>query len=229
VTEQGLSVLLGQPVRLTGCGRTDTGVHAREFWAHFEVTRVDHLIVNALISRMNHLLPNDIVVYDMFPVHSDAHARFSALSRTYSYHISRVKDPFDLPYSWYQYGKQNVGLMNEGARLIMEYRDFTSFSKLHTQVNNNLCTILQARWEEKDDKLVFTITADRFLRNMVRAIVGTLMDLGRGFITLDELRKIIESRNRSEAGMSVPACGLFLEKVEYPEDVFLLKRANVSF
>jgi tRNA pseudouridine38-40 synthase len=224
IVEKGLSLILEQNVQVTGCGRTDAGVHAREFWAHFDVTGVDHHTVNALIDRLNRFLPKDIVVFDILPVHAEAHARFSAVSRTYSYYISRVKDPFGQCYSWYHYGRLDAGLMNQGARVIMGYDDFTSFSKLHTQVNTNICRISEAQWTEHGGKLVFTITADRFLRNMVRAIVGTLLELGRNKITLEDLHQIIVAKNRMAAGFSVPACGLFLERVEYPEEIFRIQK-----
>jgi tRNA pseudouridine38-40 synthase len=166
-------------------------------------------------------LPTDIAIKKIIPVGADAHSRFHATNRTYQYHISRVKEPFTLNTSYYYYGGLDIDRMNEGSKVIMEYSDFTSFSKLHTQVKTNNCQVTHAGWEGDEESLVFTISADRFLRNMVRAIVGTLLDLGRGKIEMKELRKIIESKDRSAAGPSVPPEGLFLTRVEYPEELFL--------
>lgn len=220
--EKALSVLFPQKIKITGAGRTDTGVNAREFYAHFDVDNsFDNDKLHDLIYRLNAILPSDISIYAILPVNKDAHARFSAISRTYKYYISRNKDPFKKEYSWCVYGNLNIVEMNNAAKILFEYADFTSFSKLHANVNNNNCKILQAAWKEENNMLVFTITADRFLRNMVRAIVGTLLDVGRGKLTINDFRKIIESKNRCDAGSSVPAKGLFLEMIEYPKDLFL--------
>ena len=175
----------------------------------------------AFIKKLNSFLPTDIAVFHLYPVTDDANARFSAISRTYEYRITRSKNPFLNDFTYYYNGDLQVQPMNEGARIIMKYSDFTSFSKLHTQVATNNCKIMEAHWKEENDLLVFTITADRFLRNMVRAIVGTLMDLGRQKIGLDDLKTIIESKDRSEAGTSVPARGLFLVNVNYPDSIFI--------
>jgi tRNA pseudouridine38-40 synthase len=157
------------------------------------------------------------LIFNIISVKPDSHARFDAISRTYQYFITRQKDPFDNDFSYYVYGDINIDLMNEGAKILYEYEDFTSFSKLHSDVKTNNCKILKTKWVEREDKLIFVITADRFLRNMVRAIVGTLLDVGKNKITIEEFRKIIESKNRSDAGYSVPAKGLFLTKIEYPK------------
>jgi tRNA pseudouridine38-40 synthase len=221
VINDALSKLLSEEINLTGCGRTDTGVHAKEFYAHFDTCKnFTNDEKKRLILKLNNFLPYDISIYEIINVKNNAHARFDAISRTYQYFITRQKDPFDNNFSYYVYGDINIDLMNEGAKILYEYEDFTSFSKLHSDVKTNNCKILNAKWVEKEDKLIFTITADRFLRNMVRAIVGTLLDVGKKKITLEEFRKIIESKNRSDAGYSVPAKGLFLTKIEYPYDIF---------
>lgn len=219
---KAFSVILGQNIQLTGCGRTDTGVHAKDFYAHYDFESYFNQIERMnLIFRLNRFLPRDIVVKDILPVKADAHARFAALSRTYEYYINRIKDPFEDGFSYYIFGDLDVGLMNHGAELLMAYTDFASFSKSKTQVKTNLCILYYARWEQRGNQLVFTVRANRFLRNMVRAIVGTLLDLGKGGIDINYLHKIINERSRSAAGFSVPACGLFLTQVEYPQDIFL--------
>lgn len=215
-------VALDLDIQLTGCGRTDTGVHAKDFFAHYDfmgyqsqTERLD------LIFRLNRFLPRDIVVKDILPVKADAHARFTALSRTYEYYINRIKDPFAEGFSYYIFGDLDVDLMNKGAEVLMAVTDFSSFSKSKTQVKTNLCNLYYARWEQIGNQLVFTIRANRFLRNMVRAIVGTLLDLGKGKIDIEYLHEIIDERSRSAAGFSVPACGLYLTQIEYPQDIFL--------
>lgn len=212
--EQCLSLKLGQPVSITGCGRTDTGVHARNYYAHFDLEQaLDY--PEALANQLNTFLPDDIVIYQIWQVSSELHARFDAVSRTYHYYITRTKNPFHTNDAYYLYGDLDVAKMQEAANLLFEYVDFTSFSKVHTQVKTNNCKILEARWLEQDGLLVFRIKADRFLRNMVRAIVGTLLEVGKGRMTLEEFRAVIERKDRCEAGTSVPAHALFLESVEY--------------
>ncbi len=212
--ETCLSLKLGETVSITGCGRTDTGVHARNYYAHFDFDG-DLGDVVALAHQMNAFLPDDIVIYGITPVSPTFHARFDAVSRTYHYYITRTKNPFHLHDAFYLYGDLDVAKMQEAADLLFEYEDFTSFSKVHTQVKTNNCKIMEARWFEQDGLLVFRIKADRFLRNMVRAIVGTLLEIGKGRMTLDEFRAVIERKDRCEAGTSVPAHALFLEEVEY--------------
>ncbi|MBP6978793.1 MAG: tRNA pseudouridine(38-40) synthase TruA [Bacteroidales bacterium] len=219
--ESALSVMFNSEIRLVGCGRTDSGVHARMFYAHFESGYLTLEQRVKLVYQLNGYLPADIAVQNVFLVRPHAHARFDAVSRTYVYQISRRKDPFLVDLAHYVYGRLDVEVMNTGATELMNYRDFTSFSKLHTQVKTNYCKIMDARWTEEGDLLLFTITADRFLRNMVRAIVGTMLELGQHKITLAEFHQIIECRNRSSAGMSVPAHGLYLMDVQYPEDIFM--------
>ncbi|PLW99262.1 MAG: tRNA pseudouridine(38-40) synthase TruA [Marinilabiliales bacterium] len=211
---QKISLMLGETVNLVGCGRTDTGVHAMEFYAHFDISKeldqLDHLAY-----KLNGFLPEDIVVFEIFEVPTDFHARFDAQSRTYKYDISQRKNPFAMGQTFYYHGQLDVVKMNAACEILYEYTDFTSFSKLHTQTKTNHCTIYKAKWEKVGDELVFTIQADRFLRNMVRAIVGTMLEIGSGKLQVDELHRIIEAKDRSDAGFSVPAEGLFLEKVVY--------------
>ena len=218
VLEEGLNKIFHDNIALTGAGRTDTGVHAREFYAHFDHPQsFDKHDLTKKLYKLNSFLPQDIFIYDIFPVRGETHARFDAISRTYQYIITTRKDPFNNEFAWFVYYDLDIARMNEGAQILLDYTDFTSFSKHHTQVKTNNCKLMEANWEKHDHLLIFTIKADRFLRNMVRAIVGTLVDLGRGRINADELKKIIEAKDRTEAGLSVPAQGLFLTNVEYPE------------
>ena len=214
--ENALSTILRKTTAVTGCGRTDTGVHARFFVAHFDCPTIfNNEKLEQLTFKLNRFLPISIHIFKIYPVKPDAHARFDAISRTYKYYLNIQKNPFLEKYSWYYFGHFDFNLMNETAKILFEYHDFTSFSKLHTQTKTNNCKITFAEWTYENGTWVFTITADRFLRNMVRAIVGTLLDVGRGHISPNEFRKIIELKERQKAGQSVPAHGLFLEKVEY--------------
>lgn len=212
--EQALTTLLRQPTPIVGCGRTDTGVHASDFYAHFNAT--DEVDTRQLTFKLNSFLPEDIAIYEIFAVRDNAHARFDATARTYQYHVSDRRLPFKQGLYSRIYYHPNLELMNEGARLLMEYDDFTSFAKLHTQVKTNICHLSIAQWDEREDEWVFTIRSNRFLRNMVRSVTGTLLDLGRGKLTLDGLRQIIERKDRCAAGVSMPPQGLFLTRVEYP-------------
>ncbi len=216
--DNALSVLLGDSMETLGCGRTDAGVHAREFYAHFDCEEpiADPKFV---VYKLNKILPHAIVVYSLFPVHALANARFDALSRTYQYFISRSKNPFETDTCYYQYGVLDIGKMNSAAKLLLNYEDFTSFSKSNTQVYTNNCKVMKAEWYQKSDLIIFEIKANRFLRNMVRAIVGTLLQVGRGEISETEFEHIITSKNRALAGFSVPAEGLFLTHVEYPDSI----------
>ncbi len=212
-----LSTFFGETIELTGCGRTDTGVHAKEYYAHFDLDL--ELYVDdrfQVIYKLNRFIKDDIVIYDLIKVNDDAHARFDAIARTYNYIIYRSKNPFQTEFSYYYSLPLDIELMNCGAAILYDYTDFSCFSKSNTQVYTNNCKIMEAYWKQEGDELVFTIKADRFLRNMVRAIVGTLLDLGNGKISLDDFKNIIEGKNRSDAGYSVPAHALFLTKVEYP-------------
>ncbi|KGO88731.1 pseudouridine synthase [Flavobacterium rivuli WB 3.3-2 = DSM 21788] len=211
---KALSMLLRHKIDVVGAGRTDTGVHARQMYAHFDLE--DTFDADKLVLKLNSFLPKDIVVYRFIPLHVDAHARFDATSRTYEYHLHTFKDAFENEGSYYHFQPLNVAKMNEAAQLLMGYTDFKCFSKTNTDVRTFDCKITHAKWEQHGTRMVFTITADRFLRNMVRAIVGTLVNVGLGKITVDYVRTIIESRDRGYAGASVPAHGLYLTKVIYP-------------
>lgn len=210
-----LARLFGSEVELTGAGRTDAGVHARCMFAHFD-SPFALLDCTAMARKLNHMMPFDIAVHALYLVGPKAHARFDAHSRTYEYHLCASKDPFRRAYSMYMNFPLDVAAMNRAAACLFDYQDFTSFSKLHTDVKTNHCRIRQAYWEQRDGMLVFTIQADRFLRNMVRAIVGTLLLVGRGKMDEAGFREVIEARDRCKAGGSVEAKGLFLVDVEYP-------------
>ncbi|MFY8020926.1 MAG: tRNA pseudouridine(38-40) synthase TruA [Bacteroidia bacterium] len=214
--ESKLQVLLKSSTEITGCGRTDTGVHARQYFAHFESDK--ELDSGKFCYQLNALLPNDIAIYQLFKVPDRFHARFDALSRTYEYHISYRLNPFLQELSWCYYRQLDIQLMNQAADILKTYSDFECFSKVHTQVNTFICRIDEAKWiETQNGMYIFEIKADRFLRNMVRAIVGTMVEVGLHRCSLEDFRKILESKNRSEAGQSVPAQGLYLTKIEYPE------------
>lgn len=214
--DKALTTLLRQPIETTGCGRTDTGVHAKDFFAHLDVETMDNGPSSIDKRSLNALLPHDIAVKQIIPVHPQAHARFDATLRSYEYHIHFEKNPFLKGYSWLLRDTPNLYLMNGAAAIVMEYTDFSCFSKSNTQVKTNNCKIAKAEWVETENGIVFHISADRFLRNMVRAIVGTLLMVGKGEMQPGDIRKIIESKNRSNAGMSVPACGLYLTEIKYP-------------
>ena len=217
VLNKALATILREPVETIGCGRTDTGVHARQLYAHFTPQPPEGGVIDiiGLVHSLNAILPNDIAVKRIVPVQPDAHARFDAVSRSYEYHVHFEKDPFKINKSWQLRDKPDMALMNAAARIMMEYTDFSCFSKSNTQTFTNNCKITRAEWVYNEHCLVFHISADRFLRNMVRAIVGTLMLVGRKEIEPGEVRAIIESKNRSNAGVSVPACGLYLTEVKY--------------
>lgn len=211
--EKAMAVIFNQKVDIMGAGRTDTGVHAKEMFAHFDLEIT--IEPKNMVHKLNSFLPKDIAVFDIFEVNSQAHARFDAKKRTYEYHINRYKDVFLTNQSWYYHHQLDVDLMNQAAGVLLNHTDFQCFSKVNTDVNTFNCKISEAFWNEENNQLIFTISADRFLRNMVRAIVGTLVYVGLHKITVADFEKIIASKNRSEAGFSVPACGLFLTKIEY--------------
>ncbi len=215
---EALAILLRQPVETIGAGRTDTGVHAKQLFVHFDCDNSKFKNVNSkILMGLNALLPHDIAVKQVIEVAPDAHARFDAVLRSYEYHLHFAKDPFKTNYSWLLRDRPDVQAMNQAASLLMAYTDFSCFSKSNTQVMTNNCKISRAEWmAQPDGSLVFHISADRFLRNMVRAIVGTLLMVGRGEMAPEDISLIIESRNRSKAGNSVPACGLYLTEVKYP-------------
>lgn len=214
VIEKTLSTVLREEIAVVGAGRTDTGVHASFYVLHFDVLN-EIMEPEKLLYHLNRFLPDDIAIQKIKKVNSDFHARFSAVSRTYKYYISMVKDPFTTDTSYQFTVPLDIEKMNEAAKMLFEYIDFTSFAKLHTDVKTNNCKIFQAEWETEDNQLVFTIKADRFLRNMVRAIVGTLLEVGKDKITVDDFRKIIEKKNRGAAGTSAPPQGLFLVDIGY--------------
>ena len=217
--ENALSVVTRQTIAVCGAGRTDTGVHASYFVAHFDSTRLnlDH---PDFVHKLNSFLDMDIAVFSISKVQPEAHARFDAVLRTYQYHLNLRKDPFSAETSWYFFRQPDLEQMNEASRILFEYTDFTSFSKLHTEVKTNNCRIYCAEWTQIDFDIVFTVKADRFLRNMVRALVGTILEVGTGKIDLQQFRAIIEMKDRGAAGFSVPAQGLFLTDIEYPEGIF---------
>jgi tRNA pseudouridine38-40 synthase len=216
VLNKALSTICREKIETLGCGRTDTGVHARQLFAHFDLYSKADLADTRFLLSLNSLLPYDISVKNILEVKPDAHARFDASKRSYEYHIHFKKDPFKYNLSWLLRDVPNMELMNKAALILNEYTDFSCFSKSNTQTFTNNCIISRAEWVETSQGMIFHISADRFLRNMVRAIVGTLIRVGKGEIVPDDLRGIIESKDRSNAGESVPACGLYLTEVLYP-------------
>jgi tRNA pseudouridine38-40 synthase len=211
--QQAFIKILQEEIQVVGAGRTDTGVHAKQMFAHFDTQKK----LNAeYVYKFNAVLPNDIVIYSVSKVDDEAHARFDAISRSYEYHIWLGRNPFFLETTWQLHQQQlDVDQMNLAAKLLLEYTDFECFSKVKTDVKTFQCTITHAEWKQQGSQLIFHITANRFLRNMVRAIVGTLMEVGQGKKSIEDFRNVIESKKRSEAGLSVPAQGLFLTEVKY--------------
>ncbi len=217
--EKSISTILNKKISVVGAGRTDAGVHAKQFFAHFDFENT--LCDNNFIYRLNSILPNDIYIKSISVVNDNAHSRFDAVSRTYEYIISQSKNPFLIKKAYYLSKPLNLDNMNKATNVLFDFSDFTSFSKLHTQTKTNNCLIKKAYWKQNDDTIVFTIEADRFLRNMVRAIVGTLIDVGINKKTVNDFVEIIKSKDRSKAGISVPAHALYLTKVCYPKSVWL--------
>ena len=216
VIEDCLGKLLGDNVEIVGAGRTDAGVHARVMYAHFDW---EGELPDDLTHRLNAFLPGDISVTRLIQVSSEAHARFDALSRTYQYFLVQDKDPFQEHTAYYQNRPLDFEQMNTAAKYLFDFSDFKAFSKSRTDVKTYLCKITEAKWHWAEDKWVFTITADRFLRNMVRAVVGTLLEVGKGNLSPEDVKTIIKSRDRTRAGASVPAKGLYLTGIEYPEQL----------
>ena len=210
---KALSVLLNTTINIMGAGRTDTGVHASQMYAHFDSEK--KLETTSLVHKLNSYLPKDIAIFDIITVSDEAHSRFDATKRTYEYHINTLKNPFLEGLSWYYHQDLDVALMNEAAKLLLNHTDFQCFSKVNTDVNTFDCTIFDAVWRKENNRLIFTISANRFLRNMVRSIVGTLVNVGLHKITLDDFENIIKSKNREKAGFSVPAHGLYLTEINY--------------
>jgi tRNA pseudouridine38-40 synthase len=211
--QKALTILLNATIDIVGAGRTDTGVHAKHMFAHFDFkTEID---TPQLVHKLNSYLPKDIVIYTIFKVNDESHARFDAIKRTYEYHIHTQKDAFENEGS-YQFNQPlDIKKMNEACAILYNHNDFECFSKVNTDVRTFNCVIFEAYWSQIGNKIIFTITADRFLRNMVRAIVGTMISVGTEKINIIDFEKIIESKNRSQAGFSVPAQGLYLTKIEY--------------
>ena len=225
ILDNALGLILAEEISTTGAGRTDTGVHASFFCAHFDSSSPALDENDGLVFKLNRFLPSDISVVSINKVRADANARFSAISRTYTYHISRKKDPFSEGSSWHLYGVIDVNKMNEACEILKKHKDFTCFGKLHSNNKTNICTLYKAIWTETGSRLEFTIKADRFLRNMVRSIVGTMIEIGYGKMSLAMLDEIIASGDKTRVGQSAPACGLFLSDIEYPEEIFILKQA----
>ena len=223
--EKGLSTLLRAEIEVVGAGRTDTGVNASYYVAHFDVESGIKDCAQ-LVYKLNLILPHDIAVKRVREVKAEAHARFDAVEREYTYYISQRKNPFRRYSAWQYYVPLDVERMNEAAAVLLEYDDFTSFAKLNSNNKTNICRVVRAEWrraERDEDLLIFTIRADRFLRNMIRAIVGTLVDVGRGRYTVEEFCDILHSRDLSRSSAGAPAVGLFLSDVEYSEDVYIEK------
>lgn len=218
VLENALSTLLRQKIELVGAGRTDSGVHAREMFAHFDLEELGER--GELVSRLNAFLPTDIAIGEIHPMIEGAHARFDASSRTYQYWIVREKDPFQVDSAHFVGHSLDMDAMNQAARSLLGRRDFECFSKSNSDVGTFVCDLRHARWEAGDDRWVFTITADRFLRNMVRAIVGTLLEVGAGKRQVGDMQSLLDGKDRSRAGVSVPAKGLYLTEVRYPKELF---------
>ena len=221
--EQALALIFREEVQLTFAGRTDAGVHAREMYAHFDIG--DEAMKKErerLVFRLNGILPDSIAIFDIYPVKENAHARFDAVRRTYDYHIIDHKDPFLCKQATRVRPGLDFAAMNESAKLLIGKQDFASFCRTNTDVKTTICDLKQAEWKELDNgHAVFTISADRFLRNMVRAVVGTLFEIGRGKMTKEQFAEVITQHNRCAAGDSAPAEGLFLTHIEYPEEIFL--------
>lgn len=214
--EDALSIVMRYPIKITGAGRTDTGVNARKMIAHFDLCE-PHAQPENLVRAINSLVGHDIAIHSIVPVHDNAHARFDATSRTYHYYTHTGKDPFLYPLSWQAPPTLDYEKMNWAAEQLLQVEDFTSFAKLHTDVKTNICHVTRAEWQPAgDNRMVFIITADRFLRNMVRAVVGTLVEVGRGKLSLDDFSAVISAKDRCAAGTSMPAHALYLWDVTYP-------------
>lgn len=221
VLEKALSTLLQKDIKVVGAGRTDSGVHASKFVAHFEHStgnnnlKFSSLEDSQFIFKMNRFLPEDIVIYEIKEVDPEMHARFSALYRTYHYHISSLKPLFKRNYTYHLFGDMDLSAMNRCCEIVLNSTDFTSFSKLHTDVKTNDCSVTHAHWSKKEDGYLFEVKADRFLRNMVRSLVGTMLLAGQGKLDSKGFQEILDAKDRGKAGQSVPATGLFLVDIGY--------------
>ncbi len=219
IVEKALTTLLRKDTPIVGSGRTDSGVHCRQQFFHADIT--DAFEMADLVHRLNSFLPADIAIRSIRPVIPTAHARYDARLRGYEYHLTTVKDPLLVGLAYYHHRPLDLEKMNQAARLLVGSHDFQSFSKVNTDVNHFLCDLKTAYWEPQGNRLVFFIEANRFLRGMVRALVGTLLDVGSGKITVDAFQGVVESRDRKKAGMNAPPEGLYLVKVEYKDGIFL--------
>lgn len=215
VLDDSLSKILREPIVTTGSGRTDTGVHASQQFVHFDCSQ--HLDPQQVVYRLNRILPDDISAYNLYVVPDEAHARYDAFARTYHYHVTLRKDPFKRYYAWYHSKPLHVAKMNEAAAILLKYEDFTTFSKVKGDTKHYRCNMYEAVWEQQGSELKFTIRANRFLRGMVRLIVGALVDVGRGKLTIVQFEQMIASQDRSQASGAAPSEGLYLARVEYPE------------
>ena len=211
--------MLRETIKITGAGRTDTGVHAKQMIAHFDFNELEDL--SNFVFKLNSFLPKDISINNIIPVKEESHARFDAIQRTYEYVITCKKDPFLQDFAYFIHQLPDINTMNEASKLLLNYNDFQCFSRSKTDVKTYHCIIKEVNWKLENDKLTFTISADRFLRNMVRAVVGTLLEIGYGTISMDELHEIIKSKDRSNAGKSVPAHGLYLTGVIYHKGIMI--------
>ena len=214
---EGLSMLLKEDIMTLGAGRTDAGVHAKQMYAHFDTDK--EFDCEKIAYRLNSYIDDTILIKSIFQVSETAHARFHATSRTYEYWLCQEKNPFLKDAAWLMYSNLDFYSMNEAAAYLTQVKDFSSFAKIHSDVKTHICYVHKAAWQEHEDKWVFTIQANRFLRNMVRAIVGTLVDVGKGKMTIQEFKDVITKLDRSSAGVSAPAKGLYLVNVEYPQDL----------
>jgi len=220
VVEKAMTTLLKEKISIVGAGRTDAGVHAIQMFAHFDIPEIKSL--EKLIYNLNAFLPKDIAIHNIYKVNDDTHARFDAICRTYIYRISLVKNVFTFNDTYYFKQKLNVNIMNEATKILFEYKNFKCFSRSNTDVKTYNCDIMSAEWKIEDDEIIFTIKADRFLRNMVRAIVGTMIEIGTGKMKVAQLHNVIKSKDRSHAGASVPGHALYLSKIEYPKHIKLV-------
>lgn len=219
VVENALTKLLGEDISIVGSGRTDTGVHCEQQFFHADIEK--EFNPKQLVLRLNSLLPKDIAIHSIRQVKPTASARYDALERTYRYEITRKKNPFLEGLAWHYFKPMDMQTMNRAAALLVGEHDFECFSKVKTDVNHFLCDVKKAVWKEDGDRIYFTIAANRFLRGMVRAIVGTLLDVGSGKKTVKDFQNIIQSRDRKQAGANVPSHGLYLSRVKYPSGVFV--------
>ncbi len=219
--EKTLSAILHEKITVVGCGRTDAGVHASEYFAHIDATRNDLHSDEQFIFRLNKSLPNSIAIHAIHSMPENAHARFSAMSRSYTYVITRKKNAIHNGLAWEVHEPLNIALMNEAAQIILQHDDFISFSKTGGTMKTSICRISESQWKEEDEKLIYTITSNRFLRNMVRMIVGTLVEVGKGKMQPQHVKELLDAKKQAAVLYIAPANGLFLSNVSYPADLSL--------